>query len=332
MEHVEIRESVQGFSRLSYDATSDAPWTTLVTSDQASNSHGTCMASCAGGLLAGVFKKAEIVPIKVIAGDLAPKLQTLMDAVAIAMFDTATHPSPAGVMSMSIGFLVAELRVAAGQPANTIDPFKYLIDEAVARKIVPVASSGNSATANEDLNDATPRRNGGPDKSLIVVGNCQYDGDRWYQSTYLDRDSTGILSIYAPGVKIQCAKADITATKRIDKYQTQTGSSPATAIVAGMVALYISQGRTDAKGAKAFLLSESRRLKGDWPSDGAGAGQAQGGPPRAAMASQIACAGKVQLPVQPTWVRQSVSMTGTPMPALPTGNVNVSILTYMGAV
>lgn len=271
--------------------------------------------------MAGVMKGVEIVPIRVTQDGNDVSVFAATAAVGLVKLDVKTRPTPTGVMSMSFGFAVTTLQVAADQPPNTIDPFVDLAANAAKYNIVPVASSGNGATDSEDLNDKTPRRNGGRNSELIVVGNCDAQGARWYQSTYLDRQSKGILSVYALGVKLQCAWKGSS-----ELYRKETGSSPATAQVAGILALAISQGHTTAAGAKTWLLQQATRLKGVWPSDGNGSGQGNQGPPRAGIAQQVSC----QVPNGQNTPAAVISISTTP--AVQVFETPLSPITTAGSV
>jgi hypothetical protein len=187
-----------------------------------------------------------------------------------------------GVMSMSIGYPLANIRVNPGQTPGTIDPFDDLLDRIYNKNVVAVASTGNDAS--QQLTNATPRLNGGRNTALIVVGATARDSSKWQHTTYLDSGSAGIMSIYANGVNVLCAGhlAD-------DSYKLNSGSSPATAMVAGLVAMHLARGDTTPAGAKAYILGRARQLKGNWAPDPAGANQPPNGVPRAALGNQVPC-------------------------------------------
>ncbi|KAI1410322.1 peptidase S8/S53 domain-containing protein [Hypoxylon sp. FL1857] len=241
------------------------------------------MTSCVGGAFAGTFKQASIVPIKFMTtGLIAPTLADAVNAIAVALNDKAQSGVPAGVLSMSFGFKVENLRVTAEQPENTVDPFADLLQRTEQANIIPVASSGNYE--NQDLTDNTPRRNGGANTNMIVVGAADETSSRYSTSTFKDPSGQNILSIYAMGRRVVCAGQDSP-----NSYKRNTGSSPATAQVAGIVAMYLAKGLTTVPNAKQYLLQEALRLKGgNWPNDGMGAPPGAG-PPRAAVGWQIPC-------------------------------------------
>ncbi|KAI0379304.1 peptidase S8/S53 domain-containing protein [Hypomontagnella monticulosa] len=258
------------------------------------------MSSCVGGFFSGVFKQAQIVPIKIMkSGGDAPSVSTAINAIGLALQDKANSAVEAGVLSMSIGFRVEDLQVIKGQPKNTIDPFADLLDRIKSANIVAVASSGNDKT--HDLNEWTPRKNGGADTKMIVVGAADHNSQRCGFSTYIDSAQKGILSLYAIGEKVMCAGKGSSGVDT--QYNSPSGSSPATAQVAGIVAMYLAQGLTTVADAKDYLLSEAKRLKGtNWPNDGPGA-KAGPGPLRAGIGVQVPCTvNNARQATQPTWI------------------------------
>lgn len=245
------------------------------------------MASCVGGLYAGVYKGVKIVPIKIARkGNDQPSVNDLIWAQALVLGDVQSLPRPAyGVMSMSIGYPLDKLLVSPGQERGKVDPFADLLDRARTANVVAVCSGGNDENA--ELSMHTPRRNGGSQTAMIVVGAANRDSSRWARTTFRDRTGAQILSIYANGVDVLCAAPYDDGT-----YQLQSGSSPATAIVAGLVALHIARGETDAQGAKSFIIRKATEQKGLWAQDGPGSGQGPHGPPRAALDRLISCTPK----------------------------------------
>ncbi|KAI1374021.1 hypothetical protein F4677DRAFT_461856 [Hypoxylon crocopeplum] len=280
-DHWDIKDKIV----TSYDATRLDQVVTGVTDK---DNHGTCMSSCVGGVFAGVFKQANIVPIKFMeTGNAPPTLLVALNAIALALKDKDESGVEAGVMSMSFGFEVKDLKVVDGQPENTVDPFADLLERVRDANIVAVASSGNEKS--DDIFSNTPRKNGGADTAMIVVGAATHTSDKWEHSTFIDSSGKGILSIYAIGQYVVCA-----AKNEEYHYRREDGSSPATAQVAGIVAMYLAQGRTTVPNAKAYLLAEAARLKGtNWANDGAGAHPGPG-PLRAGIGRQISCTGGSQ--------------------------------------
>ncbi|KAM7183470.1 Peptidase S8/S53 domain containing protein [Rhypophila sp. PSN 637] len=214
------------------------------TADGDIDGHGTCMASCVGGSSSGVFKQADIVPIKILD-------------IALVEHDVKTAPGFLGVMSMSFGFDFAKLRVKDGQV--NFDPFQDLLSRMRGLNVVPVARSGNGGTdkGGDDLSDHTPRKWGGSSSDVIVVGNTNVESARYYQSTFLDRENRGILTVYAMGQLVPCADS-----KGDNQYKPDTGSSPATATMAGLVALKLATGQWTVANAKQNLVNDAITFKG----------------------------------------------------------------------
>ncbi|KAI0888574.1 peptidase S8/S53 domain-containing protein [Annulohypoxylon maeteangense] len=253
------------------------------------------MCSCVGGTFAGSFKQANIVPVRILKNsNTAPFLDDIVNAIAWVINDKANSKVGAGVMSMSFGFPISALKVANSQEVNTVDPFADIFDRIGPAGIVAVASAGNDA--DDDMFNRTPRRNGGRDTPMIVVGAADITSQKCDFSSFKDSTQNGILSIYAVGKDVVCG-----GRKAFDNYARNTGSSPATAQVAGIVAMYLAKQQTTVANAKAYLLSEAVRLKGaNWPNDGAG-GQPGPGPPRAGVGYQIPCTGGGQTATQPSY-------------------------------
>jgi hypothetical protein len=82
----------------------------------------------------------------------------------------------------------------------------------------------------------TPRRNGGADSPLVVVGNADHTGNRHESSNWVDKNNKGILTLYAPGVDILCAVKTSTNAYAIEP----PGTSQATAVTAGLMAYFLS--------------------------------------------------------------------------------------------
>jgi hypothetical protein len=82
----------------------------------------------------------------------------------------------------------------------------------------------------------SPRRNGGADSPLVVVGNADHTGNRYESSNWVDKNNKGILTLYAPGVDILCAVKTATNAFAIEP----PGTSQATAVTAGLMAYFLS--------------------------------------------------------------------------------------------
>jgi hypothetical protein len=119
--------------------------------------------------------------------------------------------------------------------------------------IAVVQSAGNSAALGSPLNDLafqTPRRNGGANTPLIVIGNNNLNNVPYSSSQTVDSTQRGILSMYAVGVDCVCGIYDNTAANTAAAQNSfnlltdatssgsfdENGSSQATAQTAGIIA------------------------------------------------------------------------------------------------
>jgi hypothetical protein len=238
------------------------------------------MASCVGGVYAGVNKVADIVPVKILPPSRAgPSLSDLVNAFGLIMMDL-TSRGRVGVINMSFDFDLAALPVIPSQALNTMDPFRDIVNRFTGLAVLVVAS-GNDPTA--DLATATPQTNGGANTDMIVVGAASLNHLRAPFSTFLDSSKDDILTIYGPGVDV--VAADLAPTFPFARYTTTSGSSHATAIVAAIISIYLTLGMTSINNAKAFLLQQAITLKGNnWPPD-----QGSLTHPRAGIAVQVTC-------------------------------------------
>ncbi|KAF3345304.1 hypothetical protein VdG2_06555 [Verticillium dahliae VDG2] len=190
------------------------------------------------------------------------------------------------VISMSFSLPVASLwwedpRTQGAPVTKYADPYLVYLPEFMAQGIVAVASAGNDALKEDevvrDLSYSTPRAAGGRDSGLIVVGNAQYDGSRNLKSQHVDVRRKGILSLYSIGTDVDCAGTESVSNEAGGSGQTwkhQSGTSPATAITAGMAAYLLSypvigpQLRAGGNGqvamnVKNYLINTGQTLKGD---------------------------------------------------------------------
>lgn len=250
------------------------------------------MASCAAGAYSGTAKaNIGIVPVKILEKkNSRPLLSDVVAGVGFVLADTsASAATDKSVLSMSIGFPLSELQVDLG--VSRYDPFEDLLPRLYGGGIVPVASAGNWADktdGREILDTQTPRKNGGRNTQLIVVGACDHQSIRWQFSNQVESGDSGILTLYAYGVDNVGA-----ATTHTNTFKRESGTSPATAHVAGLVANYLAAGG-DAGGAKSAMINQAISRKGNaWPD----------GVPRAATNIEFSCT-PVNLPPMvtiPAW-------------------------------
>ncbi|CRK26458.1 hypothetical protein BN1708_004187 [Verticillium longisporum] len=270
------------------------------------NDHGTCMASLAAGAYSGVAKRADLVLVQLMHLDnQANKCtvsRTIFALLSIQRYVYDNNLFGRSVISMSFSLPVASLwwedpRTQGAPVTKYTDPYQV------------------------DLSYSTPRAAGGRDSGLIVVGNAQYDGSRNLKSPHVDVRRKGILSLYNISTDVDCAGTESVSNEAGDSGQTwkhQSGTSPATAITAGMAAYLLShpvigpQLRAGGNGqvamnVKNYLINTGQRLKGD-----AATGD---GVPRAALGEMVPCqGGQAGRPVIPPVV----------MPALP-GRLDIRI-------
>ncbi|KAM0663940.1 hypothetical protein ACHAPH_000323 [Verticillium nonalfalfae] len=272
------------------------------------NGHGTCMVSLAAGAYSGVAKRANIVLVQLMHLDNQAHKCTISRTIfALLSIQRYVHDNNLfgrSVISMSFSMPVASLwwedpRTQGTPVIKYTDPYQVYLPELMAQGIVAVASAGNDALKEDeylrDLSYSTPRAAGGRDSGLIVVGNARYDGSRNLKSQYVDVRRKGILSLYNIGTDVDCAETESNeAGESGQTWKHQSGTSPATAITAGMAAYLLShpligrQLRAGGNGqvamnVKNYLINTGQRLKGD-----AGTGD---GVPRAALGEMVPCQG-----------------------------------------
>jgi hypothetical protein len=243
--------------------------------------HGTCLASCVGGVFSGVNKRANIVPVKINVEETDEVLlNDIINAIGLVLMDVGNN-GVAGVINMSFGIPPEDFGVTDSQEPGSADPFPDLLGRLSAANVVIVASAGNSATA--DISADSPRRFGGANTNMIVVGSANENGLRAPTSTFLDSSGNNILSIYAQGVNVMCAFP--TDEAPFTKYISDDGTSFATAQISGLVSIYLALGMANVGNVKSFLLQQAVTQKGlDWPFD-----QGELTHPRAGIAVQVTC-------------------------------------------
>lgn len=137
--------------------------------------------------------------------------------------------------------------------ATRTDVFRYKLQDLYKVGIAAVASAGNFAERPSPVNELgfqTPRRNGGTNSPLIVIGNNNLNNVPYATSQIVDSGGLGILSMYAVGVNCVCGvwnstAANTAATQNSFKLLTdegldENGSSQATAQTAGIIANMLS--------------------------------------------------------------------------------------------
>ena len=135
---------------------------------------------------------------------------------------------------------------------------KSLFDIGVAA----AASAGNWADIPDralfaKLAAQSPRRNGGTNSPLVVVGNADQTGNRYAASNWVDENNEGILTVYAPGTDILCAVKDNTNAWNVEP----AGTSQATAATAGLMAYFLSDPALQAQFTAGGAQNMPMRLK-----------------------------------------------------------------------
>ncbi|KAK6524337.1 hypothetical protein TWF281_011245 [Arthrobotrys megalospora] len=213
------------------------------TGARADRTHGTCCASLATGGYCGVAKQAQLVLCSTehMRRDLGvpPTDKTQSAYIFYTLIgEILTHAAQwerKAVITMSVSL--------ASKPFNTPgsntfqingggDWWSATFDKLDDKGIVMVVSAGNKHP--QQVDTRYPRKAGGPNTSLIVVGNAWTDDGRFKNSQF-DPHSKGIVSIYAVGVRVWCA-----SETAIDAYRLGSGTSTGTPQVAGIVAAMLS--------------------------------------------------------------------------------------------
>lgn len=220
------------------------------------------MASCAAGAFAGPAKQAMLGLIRLqtnlrVVDDkpYSPVSATIIAFKRIISHSATVNSRGKSVVGMSFAAPVALLWWPNGRDGgpNRHDVFAPMLLDLYKVGIAVVTSAGNYAENNppvNDLNFHTPRRNGGTNTPLIVVGNNDVNNQRYYKSQYVDSDNKGYLSIYAVGVDCVCgnwdsSQANTAATQDQFRFLSdvaldENGSSQATAQTVGVIAAMLN--------------------------------------------------------------------------------------------
>ncbi|RZA24142.1 MAG: hypothetical protein EOP10_10755, partial [Proteobacteria bacterium] len=180
------------------------------------HSHGTHCAGSIGAVgnnnmgVAGVCWKAKIVPLKVLGDDGSGPVDGIINAVVYL----------AGT-KIDIG----SLSLGGGGP---VQQMSQAIDSAVSKNKLMVIATGN---ANQNIDNQPSYPASYPSQGIIAVSAYNGYGDLASFSNYGARDS----DIAAPG-------EDIVSTTPNNSYQSMSGTSMATPVTSGTVALFWSYG------------------------------------------------------------------------------------------
>lgn len=175
--------------------------------------HGTHVASIAAGYYLGVAPQATLVAVKILDGDGDGSMTHAMEGLMWAL-DNVAAPR---IFSMSAG----------GYACSRV--WRFVIESIQSEQgTVFVTAASNDNEAIDDDEDC-PAAAGG-----IVVGNANYDFTKEPDSGF-----GALLDIWAPGTCIQGA-----THAEDNTYTRMSGTSMATPLVAGAIALYFSDDET----------------------------------------------------------------------------------------
>ncbi|KAJ4288360.1 hypothetical protein N0V88_007399 [Collariella sp. IMI 366227] len=213
------------------------------------NSHGTCMTSIAAGSWTGVAKDVDIglIEARFNFRDQALAISATIKAFR-AIIQDVTDLGLQGNAVVSMSFAITSGGRAAtrttkksSQPSPNTDAIGVYLHALFNMGVAAAASAGNYADKPSFAQWATlqahsPRRNGGANSPLVVVGNADKDGKRYPSSNWVDEANAGILTHYMLGDDILCAVKD--GTNAYNK--EPAGTSQATAATAGLMAYFLS--------------------------------------------------------------------------------------------
>lgn len=168
------------------------------------NGHGTHVATVAAGNTVGVARGAEVVGVKVLNNKGSGTLSQVLNGMAWAVSDNPDGPA---VMSMSLGGSLSRSLNEAAEWVSTLPGWGIAV------------AAGNE---NKDARSVSPASAG---KNVVTVGATDDRDFRASFSNYGDH-----VDIWAPGVSVTGGWFDGT-------YKTISGTSMATPIVAGAMAI-----------------------------------------------------------------------------------------------
>ena len=229
-------------------------------SAQNSSWHGTHVAGTVAAVtnnakgVAGAAPNAKIVPVRVL-GACGGATSDIADAIVWASGGTVSgipaNANPAEVINMSLGSSAA---------ATCSSTYQNAINSALGRGTIVVAAAGNQGTtANHMPGNCT---------GVINVAASTSSGSRASFSNYGSR-----ITIAAPGEQIASTVNSGTTTPSTEGYSYMSGTSMASPLVAGIVALVQSKASTPRTPAQMtqILQSTARAMPGSC-SGGCGAG------------------------------------------------------------
>ncbi|KAI9820804.1 MAG: hypothetical protein M1827_005175 [Pycnora praestabilis] len=196
--------------------------------------HGTCMLSKVIGSGVGVAKNAKSTMVSIADYNGNTNIESIIDALVKVYDDIALNGyGGQAVVSMSLVFHPKNFPGTDPEPDYTIAwkaAMIKMINALISVGAVLVAAAGNEGGEVTGF----PAAFGATIPGLIVVGGVDNLGNQWGMG-----QTAAFVKVSAPAVDVSCADADDDQDLIV-----QTGTSLATAMVAGLVATFLTTGTT----------------------------------------------------------------------------------------
>jgi hypothetical protein len=221
------------------------------------------------GVLSGVNKKANIIPLKVITDVVSYSVRNIIRAQLRILARQRANRNKVAVASISFNFLVTGLRNnphLVSLPPTSTDPFGRILSELNNAGVIVLTASGNDGSKEArqgQIPFCTPPRWGGTNSNLIVVGSSDYNGFRSWFSSARDDAGVGYVSVYSMGNGVFAGSVGTSS------YRFGDGTSHATAAASGLMSILVGQYSSITPfNAKVVLQNLAIAKKGsNWPSD-----------------------------------------------------------------
>lgn len=193
----------------------DSISTTNTFPDCPGNPHGTYISSLIGGEKWGVAKGVDLVLMRAIGCNGVTTTNWLVSALNDVVALKQANPSQP---------MIANLSLTMEGRETTLDS---AIAQATSAGVVVVSSTGDT---DQDSCNFSPGRA----SESITVGASEKSGDRW-ETNNRSSDWGTCIDLFAPGKDVKGAGQGTNSSSR-----TESGTSPAAALVSGMAARYLS--------------------------------------------------------------------------------------------